>query len=63
VIAHVSIGVRNIEKSKRFYDAALRPLGYQCIRPARSTAGYGYGTDVIFFWVMSAYRPVPADSE
>jgi catechol 2,3-dioxygenase-like lactoylglutathione lyase family enzyme len=24
MIAHVSIGVRNIDKSKRFYDAPLR---------------------------------------
>ena len=31
MIAHVSIGVSNIDKSKRFYDAALEPLGYKCL--------------------------------
>ncbi|MBV9584385.1 MAG: VOC family protein, partial [Alphaproteobacteria bacterium] len=27
---HVSIGVRDIARAKRFYDAALAPLGYKC---------------------------------
>jgi hypothetical protein len=36
MIAHVSIGVSGVEKSKRFYDAALEPLGYSCVRAARA---------------------------
>jgi extradiol dioxygenase family protein len=28
MIDHVSIGVRDVAKTKRFYDAALKPLGY-----------------------------------
>jgi catechol 2,3-dioxygenase-like lactoylglutathione lyase family enzyme len=32
MIADVSIGVRDIERSKSFYDAALEePLGHECI--------------------------------
>ena len=27
MIDHVSIGVRDIARTKRFYDAALKPLG------------------------------------
>ena len=27
VIAHISIGVKDVESSKRFYDQALQPLG------------------------------------
>jgi catechol 2,3-dioxygenase-like lactoylglutathione lyase family enzyme len=61
VLAHISIGVKDVERSKRFYDASMAPLGYRCVRPARSMTGYGYGTDDISFWVMSAERPVPAD--
>jgi len=32
MIAHVSIGVRDIDRSKSFYDSALGPLGYKCSR-------------------------------
>ena len=47
----------------RRYDAALAPLGYKCIRVARTLAGYGYGPDSISFWVVAAERPVPADEK
>ena len=63
VIAHVSIGVRDIDRSKRFYDAVLEPLGYKCLRAARSLVGYGYGRDSISLWVVQAERPVPADEK
>jgi catechol 2,3-dioxygenase-like lactoylglutathione lyase family enzyme len=43
MIAHVSIGVKNVDRSKRFYDAALQPLGYRCLGPAKTSVGYGYG--------------------
>jgi catechol 2,3-dioxygenase-like lactoylglutathione lyase family enzyme len=63
MIAHVSIGVSNIDRSKRFYDAALEPLGYKCLRAARSLLGYGYGRNSIALWVVHAERPVPADEK
>jgi catechol 2,3-dioxygenase-like lactoylglutathione lyase family enzyme len=63
MIAHVSIGVHDIDRSKSFYDAALEPLGYKCIRQARTLVGYGYGRDSIAFWVFSAERPVLADDK
>jgi catechol 2,3-dioxygenase-like lactoylglutathione lyase family enzyme len=63
MIAHISIGVRDIDNSKRFYDAALGPLGYTCLRAARTQPGYGYGRDSIAFWVLSAEHPVRADEK
>jgi len=63
MIEHVSIGVRDLEISRRFYDAVLAPLGYRRVRPARSQTGYGYGRDIIAFWVMSAEHPVAADDK
>jgi catechol 2,3-dioxygenase-like lactoylglutathione lyase family enzyme len=63
MIAHVSIGVRHVDRSRTFYDAVLEPLGYRCIRAARTLVGYGYGTDSISFWVVSAERPVRADEK
>jgi catechol 2,3-dioxygenase-like lactoylglutathione lyase family enzyme len=61
MLAHISIGVRDLPRAKQFYDAALEPLGYRCIRAARSMDGWGYGRETIAFWLMSAERPVSAD--
>ena len=55
VIAHISIGVKNIDRVKHFYDAALRPLGYKYLRGARTSVGYGFGVDSVFF---SGYYPL-----
>ena len=38
---HVSVGVRDLAPSKRFYDAALRPLGYVCLMENADALGYG----------------------
>ena len=61
MIDHVSIGVRDIARSKSFYDAVLEPLGYRCLREAAGSLGYGRETAV--FWVSPAERPVPADDQ
>jgi catechol 2,3-dioxygenase-like lactoylglutathione lyase family enzyme len=63
MIAHISIGVREIDKSKRSYDAVLEPLGYKCLSAARTLLGYGYGRDSIALWVVQAEHPVPADEK
>ena len=62
MLAHISLGVSDIDRSKRFYDAVLQPLGYRCLRAARTFAGYGYGRDSIALWIVCAKRPVPADA-
>ena len=63
MFAHISIGVGDVAKSRAFYDAVLAPLGYRCIRAAKSLVGFGYGADSISFWVVSAERPVPPDAK
>ena len=63
MIAHISIGVRDIHRSKRFYDALLEPLGYKCLRPATTLLGYGYGRNSIALWVVQAEHPLPADEK
>jgi catechol 2,3-dioxygenase-like lactoylglutathione lyase family enzyme len=63
MIAHISIGIRDIEHSRQFYDAALAPLGYKCLRAARTLSGYGYGRSHIELWIIAAERPVPADDK
>jgi len=48
MIAHVGILVSDIEKSKKFYAEALKPIGYRILReygvtPSRPTASAGFG--------------------
>ncbi len=60
MINHISIGVRDIARAKRFYDAALAPLGYSC--QSQSEGSLGYGSDAsIALWISAVERPVPED--
>jgi catechol 2,3-dioxygenase-like lactoylglutathione lyase family enzyme len=59
MIDHVSIGVRDIAKSKQFYDAALKPLGYQCL--SKGEGSLGYGAEAVMLWISAVDRPVPPD--
>lgn len=61
MINHVSIGVRDIAATKRFYDATLGPLGYTCL--SESDGGLGYGKGAAAFWISRTQHPVPADPE
>jgi catechol 2,3-dioxygenase-like lactoylglutathione lyase family enzyme len=61
LIAHISIGVRDLAAAMRFYDAVLAPLGYRCLYPRADHAGYG--ADAAVLWLNETARPVPADPE
>src|SRR6516225_8253819 len=59
MIAHVSIGARDIARARRFYDAALKPLGYT--RLSSGEDALGYGAKAAEFWIIATQHPVPAD--
>ncbi|PJI42439.1 VOC family protein [Ferrovibrio sp.] len=59
MLNHVSIGVRNTAKTKAFYDAVLKPLGYTCLSEGEGSLGYGDKTVVL--WISQTDKPVPAD--
>lgn len=59
MLNHISIGVRDLERAKAFYDAVLKPLGYRCLH-AGDTA-LGYGDTAAAFWLYPTQSPVPAD--
>ena len=61
MIAHVSIGVRDIAKAKTFYDAALAPIGYRCLHSFDGSLGYG--REHAGFWVSASASPVPSDPD
>jgi catechol 2,3-dioxygenase-like lactoylglutathione lyase family enzyme len=59
MLNHVSIGVRSLATSKRFYDSALGALGYRCL--SEDASSLGYGTSQPSFWVLQTEHPVTAD--
>ena len=61
MLNHVSIGVHDIARTKRFYDAALKPLGYRCLSEGETSLGYG--KDGVALWISTSDRPVRADEK
>src|SRR5690348_17494808 len=59
MFGHISIGVRDIARAKRFYDAALAPLGYTCLSDSPTSLGYGAGE--VALWISPTESPVPPD--
>lgn len=60
MLNHVSVGVRDLARTRRFYDAALKPLGYRCLSDAPGSLGYGNATAAL--WLLESARPVAADA-
>lgn len=61
MLDHISIGVRDLSAAKRFYDAALQPLGYTCL--SDSPGSLGYGQSDIALSISEAERPVLPDEK
>ena len=59
MIAHLSIGVRDLKAAQAFYDAALGALGYTCLVPGDGYAGYGGKSPAL--WLLKSESPVKAD--
>jgi catechol 2,3-dioxygenase-like lactoylglutathione lyase family enzyme len=62
VLGHISIGVRDLERASRFYDAVLSPLGWR--RVWTEPDGLGYGPDGVHdklavFLRKDAFAPGP----
>ncbi|MFD2262961.1 VOC family protein [Lacibacterium aquatile] len=59
MINHLSIGVRDIARTKAFYDQVLLPLGYKCL--SASEGSLGYGVEHVVLWISATDSPVKAD--
>lgn len=62
MIDHVSVSVRDLQASARFYDKALAAIGLEPVRVKDGTVGYGKNHPE--FWINSRpdMSPVDADS-
>lgn len=61
MIDHLSLGVAELGRSRRFYDAALGALGYR--RLSGDQSALAYGVDEAMLWLLKSTRPVQADAE
>lgn len=59
MIDHISIGVSDISRTGKFYDAALKPLGYT--RISEDAASLGYGKDQVQLWTNVSKKPIKPD--
>ncbi|MBS0525781.1 MAG: VOC family protein [Proteobacteria bacterium] len=56
---HVSIGVSDIQRAGRFYDAVLKPLDITRLSDGDTSLGYGEKSPAL--WVQVANKPVKPD--
>lgn len=59
MLNHISIGVKDIARTRKFYDAALKPLGYSLKSDGETSLGYG--DKAVALWISKSERPVKAD--
>ncbi|MGE0045211.1 MAG: VOC family protein [Hyphomonadaceae bacterium] len=60
---HVSVGVADVAKAKRFYDAILPPLGMRALMPVEingTLVAVGYGETHPAFWIGLPINGQPA---
>lgn len=62
LLSHVTVGVNDLERSIRFYDSVLAPLGYTRFKRGQTWAGYGEYGDVGIgtFWILLPANGEPA---
>ena len=57
MISHVSVGVTDLQRALRFYDAALAPLGYRRVYTGPISAGWGTADGAESFAAKLQARP------
>jgi catechol 2,3-dioxygenase-like lactoylglutathione lyase family enzyme len=62
MIDHVSVGVSDIERSARFYEATLAPLGLSRLVTRPATVGFGKAYPEFWINFRAGMAPVAADS-
>ena len=62
MIDHVSIAVRDLKASARFYDLLLAPLGMTRVRSSEKSIGYGKSYPEFWLNERSQQRPLPPDN-
>ena len=66
MIRYITLGSNDIARSRRFYDAALKPLGLVCNVVTEDEIAYGYpegsGKDPLNrIWIVKPFMKLPAN--
>ncbi|MEI9993660.1 MAG: VOC family protein [Rhizomicrobium sp.] len=61
MLHHVSVGVTDVARAAKFYDAVLGTLGYKRVADY-SPHAIGYGTDHPEFWIGGAHNGKPTSA-
>jgi catechol 2,3-dioxygenase-like lactoylglutathione lyase family enzyme len=62
MIDHVSVAVSDLERSARFYEAALAPLGLSRLVTRPATVGFGRSYPEFWINLRAGMAPVPHES-
>jgi catechol 2,3-dioxygenase-like lactoylglutathione lyase family enzyme len=62
MIDHISVGVSNLDRSARFYEAALAPLGLSLLVTRPATIGFGKSYPEFWINFRGAMAPVAPES-
>jgi catechol 2,3-dioxygenase-like lactoylglutathione lyase family enzyme len=62
MIDHVSVGVADLERAARFYEAALAPLGLSRVVTRAATIGFGKSYPEFWINLRAGMTKVAADS-
>jgi catechol 2,3-dioxygenase-like lactoylglutathione lyase family enzyme len=62
MIDHVSVPVRDLPASARFYERVLAPLGYTRLVERPATVGFGKTYPELWLNLRAAMAPMPADT-
>jgi catechol 2,3-dioxygenase-like lactoylglutathione lyase family enzyme len=62
MIDHISVGVSDLERSARFYEATLAPLGLAKLVTRPATIGFGKNYSEFWINLRPDMAPVAADS-
>ena len=58
IVDHVNLPVRDLQRARRFYEAALQPLGYRFLM--QNGSAVGFGTSNWSFGVVQTTAPFPS---
>ena len=62
MLDHVSVGVADLERAARFYEATLAPLGLTTVVTRPATIGFGKAYPEFWINLRADMAPVPPES-